>query len=236
MNLENTNSYGFNSQPIQISLRQNKPPDITSVETPVEPNSPLTVPSDSFVKSLDNEGVLVAGMPTWNVIAQGAGNLFNQTRKALNSTGEAIGDLLNGKFKAYKLGPLVGGSTQKAKDITDHLNFLNSGNPSTVTIGYDKSLTDKITEKFGGGGDAIPSNLYFITADTNGNLTAYQPRYGTANNVVGVALKNPDGRIDIIRITGDSNIGLRKGANGTALFSQTTQFGSGISTTLKTRE
>jgi hypothetical protein len=56
MNLENTNSYGFNSQPIQISLRQNKPPDITSVETPVEPNSPLTVPSDSFVKSLDNEG------------------------------------------------------------------------------------------------------------------------------------------------------------------------------------
>jgi hypothetical protein len=182
-------------------------------------------------------GVLVAGMPTWNVITQWAGNLFNQTRKALNSTGEAIGDLRNGEFKAYKLGPLVGGSTQKAKDITDHLNFLNSGNPSTVTIGYDKSLTDKMTEKLiGGGGDAIPSNLYFITADTNGNLTASQARSGTANNVVGVALKNTDGSIDIIRITGDSFIGLRKGANGTALFSQTTQFGSRISTTLKTIE
>jgi hypothetical protein len=218
MNLENTSPYSFNL-PI-TTLASTKP---GAIETEASDTKPQTLrvpqPRDSFVgQNSNNQEVLAAGLPT------------------LHDTGKAIGDLWNGEFKAYKLGPLVGGDTKKAKEITDHLNFLNSGDPSTVTIGFDKTLVDRHLDQIdelSSRENAIPNNLYIITADANGNLIASQPSSGTIPNVVGVALKNPDNNsIDIIRITKDSKIGLRKGTNGNALFSIATQIGSVF--TLKT--
>jgi hypothetical protein len=214
MNLENTSPYSFNL-PI-TTLASTKPGAIETEASDTEPQTPrVPQPRDSFVgQNSNNQEVLVAGLPTWH------------------DTGKAIGDLWNGEFKAYKLSPLVGGDTKKAKEITDHLNFLNSGDPSTVTIGFDKTLVDQHLDQIdelssGESKNAIPNNLYVITADANGNLTASQPSSGTIPNVVGVALKNPDNNsIDIIRITRDSKIGLRKGTNGNALFSTATQLGS----------
>lgn len=206
---------------IQPRILRPNSPGIISAETLVEPNSPLTVVSrDSFVRSSGEGGGLVENTLISN-------NLLDKPTKGIN-------DLWKGEFKAYDLNILVGGSTQKVKDITNHLNFLNSGNPSTVTIGFDKSRTEKALENLIGGNSTMPSNLYVITADANGYLTASQPRSGTANNVVGVALTNTDGSIDLIRITGNCKIGLKEGANGTASFSPITQITSGISTTLKT--
>lgn len=237
MNLESTNSYGLSASLLQQTAMT---PDTAAKSTTETKNETSSQISDSFLsQTSNNQEILVAGLPTWNDITRTSGSLMNETRElingTLNSTGEAIGDLWNGEFKAYKLGPLVGGNTQKAKEISDHLNFLNSGNPSTVTIGYDKTLVDKMTERLTGSqNDTMPDNLYVITSDSRGNLTASQPSSGTVHNVVGVALKNTDGSIDLMRITGDSKIGLRNGSNGNALFSTTTDGTSRLLGTLKT--
>lgn len=121
MNLESTNPYSFN-----LAANTIRPKSLGTPESTTEIDSQtLETPSDSFTSRNIDEEVLVAGMPTWDEIAKGSRNLLNQvgraTGNALNSVGNAASDLWNGEFKAYNLGPLVGGDKQKAKDITDHL-------------------------------------------------------------------------------------------------------------------
>jgi hypothetical protein len=250
MNLEGTNYY----TPIIVNQTGTpvlKPASIIDNTADVKPQTPLGDSGDFFTANANKTLVptKIAGWPTLNNvvgttqsvvrdIAKGAEITAKGAKKTIDKSVEGVrqtyDDLKNGEFKAYKLGPLVGNDTKKAKEITDHLNFVNSGKPSTVTFSYEKSFAQKIAEMTGGDKSSMPKNLYVITADGQGNLTASQPKSGTVDNVVGVALKNSDGRFDVIRITGNTDIGLSEGANGIATFSPAMQMSSGFSTTMKT--
>jgi hypothetical protein len=244
MTLENNTNY----IPLQTTLRTSTKQDnnmgggnvTNEIETP-------QLPSDSFGSFDLNEGVLVAKKtkekpagntkkpdkkPGWQKEAEKV--ILREGGKVLDTASgaqKAFGGLTRNDFRALYLGPLIGDDAKKAKEITDHLNYLRMGNPSTVTLGTDRGLSGvrqdhaaSLRER-----PTLPSNLYVITADKDGNLTVSKPTTGTVKNVVGVALKAKDGSIDLIRIDQDRNIGLTSG--NTPIFSPITHLNTGFGLT-----